>query len=591
MGSRPAHLLGVATALLGFVISAAADDMSTVAGRGTDGFSGDGGNALAAQMGAVSALAADAQGNLYFADTWNLRVRKVARGGTISTIAGSGASGDSGDGGPASAAALIWPIGLTLDSAGNLYVSTGARVRKISNDGTIGAFAGTSSGGFGGDGQSATRALLREPHGLAVDSAGNVYIADSGNFRIRKVDRTGRITTVAGAGQYGYSGDGGPATAARIGYVEALAVDLSDNLYFSDPYNHCVRRISSLGTIQTVAGGTFGSGGDGGPAANAQLKYPRGLAVDRAGNLFVADSLNYKVRVAGAGGTLFTAAGTGSPGFGGDGGPGPYATLDTPYALTADPAGDLYVGDLRNFRIRRLRSPQASPRPAPSRWTPIVNSASFTGPAAPGALVSIFGENLARGVQPAAAAPLPTSLGGATVFINGLPAPMLYASSGQINFQLPLIGPGAASMSVERDGVSSDPIGFEVAPSVPGIFAWVENQGVIQNEDYTLNDPGNPARRGRPIIIWATGPGRVIPAVPAGQATPAAPLSKTPGDPLATIGGLPARVLFSGLAPGFVGVWQINAVVPENAPEGDDIPLQVSINGAVSNTVTIAVGP
>src|ERR1022692_4462901 len=504
---RPAHLLGVATALLGFVISAAADNMVTIAGNGSEGFAGDGGNALAAQMGAIWGLAVDAQGNVYFADTWNQRVRMVAAGGTISTIAGSGSSGDSGDGGPALSADLLWPAGLALDTAGNLYVSTGSRVRKVSSDGTIAAFAGTSSPGYGGDGQAATRASLREPHGLAVDSAGNVYIADSGNFRIRKVDQTGKIATIAGTGQYGYSGDGGPATAARIGYVDAIALDLAGNLYFSDPYNHCVRRISPYGTIQTVAGGAFGSGGDGGPPTGAPLRDPRGGGVARTGNLFVADSLNYRIRVVGAGGTLFTAAGTGASGFSGDGGPGPYAALNMPYALAADPAGDLYIADLRNFRIRCLQSPQAPPQPAPNLGTPIVNSASYAGPAAPGALVSIFGENLARGAASATAVPLATSLAGATVFINGSPAPMLYASSSQINFQMPLVGAGAGSMLVQRDGLSSNPVSIVVAPSVPGIFAWVENQGLIQNEDYTLNDPGNPALRGRPITIWATGAG------------------------------------------------------------------------------------
>jgi uncharacterized protein (TIGR03437 family) len=218
-----------------------------------------------------------------------------------------------------------------------------------------------------------------------------------------------------------------------------------------------------------------------------------------------------------------------------------------------------------------------------------VNSASYAGPAAPGALVSIFGENLARGAASATAVPLATSLAGATVFINGSPAPMLYASSSQINFQMPLVGAGAGSMLVQRDGLSSNPVSIVVAPSVPGIFAWVENQGLIQNEDYTLNDPGNPALRGRPITIWATGAGVVTPSVPAGQAAPATPLSTTIGAPTATIGGLPARILFSGLAPGLVGVWQINAIVPGNAPAGDDLPVQVSIDGATSNTVTMAV--
>ena len=305
----------------------------------------------------------------------------------------------------------------------------------------------------------------------------------------------------------------------------------------------------------------------------------------------MADSLNYKVRVVGAGGTLFTAAGTGSAGFTGDGGPGPYASLNMPYALAADPAGNLYIGDLHNFRIRCLQSPQVPPQPAPSRATPVVNSASYAGPAAPGAMVTVFGQNLASGVASATAVPLATSLAGATVLINGSPAPMLYASSSQINFQMPLLDPGAASMSVERDGAGSAPVSVVVAPSVPGIFAFGENQGVIQNEDYTLNYPGNPARPGTPIIVWATGQGDVIPSVPAGQGAPANPLSQTISLPSVTIGGLPAQVLFSGLAPGFVGFWQINAMVPANAPAGDDIPVQVVLNGAASNTVTMALAP
>jgi uncharacterized protein (TIGR03437 family) len=575
---------------LGFAISAAADNITTIAGAGTDGFSGDGGSSLAAQFGAVWGLAVGAQGNVYFTDPWNQRVRMAAANGTVSTIAGSGNAGEGGDGGPAPAADLFWPSGLALDSAGNLYVSTGSRVRTISGNGTIAAFAGTPTPGFAGDGQLATAAALREPHGLAVDSAGNVYIADSGNFRIRKVDGNGKITTIAGVGQYGYTGDGGPATAAHIGYVHGLAFDPSGNLYFSDPYNHCVRRISSSGTIQTVAGGAFGSGGDGGAPASAQLKYPQGLVVDRNGDLFVADSLNFKVRVVGNGGTLFTAAGTGSAAFGGDGGPGPYASLNMPYALAVDSAGDLYIADLRNFRIRCLQSPQVPPQPAPNRGTSaIVNSASFAGPAAPGALVSIFGENLARGATAATAVPLPASLGGATVTINGSPAPLLYASSGQINFQMPLVGPGAASMSVARDGITSDPVSIVVAASVPGIFAWDGNQGVILNQDGTLNAPGNPAQPGAPVTIWGTGPGNVKPSVPAGQAASAMPLSKTTGTPAVSIGGVSAQVLFSGLAPGFVGLWQINAEVPENATAGDNIPVQVTINGAASNTVTMAV--
>ena len=340
----------------------------TIAGNGADGYSGDGGAALAAEIGGISGLAVDAAGNVYFADTWNQRIRMVAATGVVSTIAGNGVVGEGGDGGPAVSASLLWPAGIAVDANGNLYLSSGSRVRKVSSSGTISAFAGTATAGYAGDGGAATSARLTEPHGLAVDSAGNVYIADSGNFRIRKVDRNGIITTIAGNGVAGYSGDGGPAVSASIGYIHALALDAAGNLYFSDPYNHCVRRILTNGTVQTVAGGGFGNAGDGGPAAAAELKYPYGLAADRLGNIYVADLLNHRVRVIGSDGTMFTAAGTGSPGFNGDGQPGPYTSLDMPAELAATPSGSIYIADLRNFRIRELVN-SSSPT-APTLLTP-----------------------------------------------------------------------------------------------------------------------------------------------------------------------------------------------------------------------------
>ncbi|HEY1205667.1 MAG: hypothetical protein ABSH46_08095 [Bryobacteraceae bacterium] len=348
----------------------------TIAGNGTDGFSGDGAAALTAQFGGISGLAVDAAGNLYFADTWNQRVRVAAATGNVSTIAGNGVAADAGDGGPAVAASLPWPAGVTVDANGNLYISSGSRVRKVSASGTIAAFAGTTTAGYAGDTGPATSARLTEPHGLAVDSAGNVYIADSGNFRIRKVSANGIITTIAGTGVAGYSGDGGPAAAAEIGYVHALAFDGAGNLYFSDPYNHCVRRILTNGTVETAAGGAFGGAGDGGPAVQAGLRYPYGLVADRVGDVYVADLLNHRVRVIGTDGTMSTAAGNGSPGFNGDGQPGQDTSLNMPAELALSPAGDIYIADLRNFRIRELVI-GASP-PAPTLLSPANGAAGVS---------------------------------------------------------------------------------------------------------------------------------------------------------------------------------------------------------------------
>jgi sugar lactone lactonase YvrE len=356
-------LIVVAATLFGFTLTASANEIVTIAGNGTDGFSGDGADALAAEIGGISGMAVDAGGNLYFADTWNQRVRMVAITGVVSTVAGNGVIGEGGDGGPAGSASLLWPAGVAVDANGNVYISSGSRVRKVSSGGTIAAFAGITTAGYAGDGGAATSAQLTEPHGLAVDSAGNLYIADSGNFRIRKVDRNGIITTIAGTGVAGYSGDGGPAVSAEIGYVHALAFDAAGNLYFSDPYNHCVRKILTNGTVKTAAGGAFGSAGDGGAAVGAELKYPYGLAVDRSGSVYVADLLNQRVRVIAADGTIFTAAGTGSAGFNGDGQPGPYTSLNMPAELALAPTGSIYIADLRNFRIRELVTSSSPPAP------------------------------------------------------------------------------------------------------------------------------------------------------------------------------------------------------------------------------------
>ena len=580
-------LLVVAAALLGFTLSAASEEIVTIAGTGTAGFSGDSGAALAAEIGGISGLAVDAHGNVYFADTWNQRVRLVTTAGVVMTVVGTGLSADGGDGGMAISAALSWPNGVALDASGNLYISTGARVRKVTRDGKIAAFAGGMRPGYSGDGGAATSALLSEPHGLAVDAAGNVYIADSGNFCIRKVAPNGIITTIAGTGQSGNSGDGGPAAAAQIGYVHALALDSAGNLYFSDPYNHCVRKIAS-GTVTTVVGGAFGSAGDGDAAGQVQFRYPYGLAVDSKGSLYVADVLNHRVRVMGSDGTMFTAAGTGSPGFSGDGEPGPYAALDMPAELALGPSGDIYIADLRNFRIRELLSPRVPPQPAVDGTPGALNAASFTTPVASGSLVSIFGRNLARGTESAAQYPLPGSLGGATVTMNGAPLPLLYVSSGQINFQMPYGSAGAALLGVERDGIDSGTFSVQIAATAPGIFVLPENQGAIRNQDYTVNDPGVPAKRGSTVMIFATGGGAVTPPLEAGQAAPVSPLSSTPQNPAVTIGGVSAQVTFSGLAPGYAGLWQINAVLPLNAPTGDNIPVQV-VFGSASNTVTMAI--
>ena len=320
-------------------------------------FGGDGGPAIQAQLDAPTGVAVDGAGNLYIADCDNSRIRKVDSIGTITTIAGGGGFGE--DGGPATQARLNLPNGVAVDSAGNLYIAdtNNDRIRKVDSAGTITTIAGTGEQGFGGDGGPATQARLNYPYGVAVDGAGNLYIADRYNNRIRRVDSTGTITTIAGTEKRGFSGDGGPAIQAPLFLPTGVAVDGAGNLYIADQYNHRIRKVDSTGTITTIAGtGERRFGGDGGPAIQAQLDAPSGVAVDEAGNLYIADWSNARIRKVDGTGTITTIAGTGERGFGGDGGPATQAQLDDPTGVAVDGAGTLYIADQYNHRIRRVDS-------------------------------------------------------------------------------------------------------------------------------------------------------------------------------------------------------------------------------------------
>ncbi|MES2703093.1 MAG: T9SS type A sorting domain-containing protein [Bacteroidota bacterium] len=273
--------------------------ITTVAGNGTGGYAGDGGPATAAQLFNITGVAVDAGGNIYIADKSNNRIRKVNSAGIISTIAGNGTAGYSGDGRPAIAAAINAPRGVGVDGGGNVYIADAGsqRVRKIDGSGTISTIAGTGVAGFSGDGGPAVSAQLYGPYNIAIDAGGNIYIADVDNNRIRKISVTGIITTVAGNGAAGYSGDGGAATAAALHKPIGVAVDTARNLFIADGWNARIRKVSSTGIITTIAGnGTPGYSGDGGGPADAQLNNPYGVAVRNNGSVFIADYANNRIR-------------------------------------------------------------------------------------------------------------------------------------------------------------------------------------------------------------------------------------------------------------------------------------------------------
>jgi sugar lactone lactonase YvrE len=363
--------------VIGQAQSAPSYTISAAVGKGTAGFTGDGAAAVNAELNFPSVMTMDKSGNLYIADTLNYRIRKVDTSGNISTIAGDGTKGNSGDGKAATAAEFGGIGGIAVDGSGNIYFSDTSNhlIRKISSSGTISAFAGTGTLGFSGDTTQytipgstvvvATNAKVSGPTGIAVDSKGNVYFSDSGNNRIRRVSVTdSSISTIAGDGTGAYYGDGAGAAYSEVNHPTSLIIDAQDNIYFADSLNHRVRKIAAAdGKITTVAGiGYAGKNDNGGLAVNAELHYPSSVSVDSPGNLYIADQINNRVRMVTTNGLIWTIAGSGRFGNTGDGGAALSASMYFPSGVQVDSAGKVYVIDNVNNRIRLL-TPQAGSVP------------------------------------------------------------------------------------------------------------------------------------------------------------------------------------------------------------------------------------
>lgn len=364
--------------------SAAPGDISTLAGTVPAGFAGDGGPATAAKLNGNQASAYDAAGNLFIADRSNNRVRRITPSGTISTYMGDGTAASGGDGGPAAAAQVNAPEGLAIDPSGNLYVgeALGHRVRKVTPAGLVSTYVGTGVAGNAGNGGLATAATIDSPSGLAFDPAGNLYVADPGSSVVRRVDAaTNVITPTAGTGTSGFSGDGGPAVTAQLNAPRAVAV-INSLIFIADSANNRIRVVLLGGSIITVAGtGTPGFSGDGGNADLAQLNHPVGL-VSTGLQLFVADTGNNRMRRI-EDGKIFTVAGT-TNGYSGDGGPATAAQLSAPMYPVENPAGNLVWSDNGTGVMRQLQLaalPAATTTTTSTTSTTLATTSTTTPPA------------------------------------------------------------------------------------------------------------------------------------------------------------------------------------------------------------------
>jgi len=495
--------------------------------------------------------------------------------------------------GPATRASLYGPAGIAVDPRdGSLYIADeqNNRIRHLAPDGMIHTVAGDGRHLFYASGQVATASPMDWPSSVVFDSAaGILYLAESHSNRVGKIV-DGRLITVAGDGFEGMTGDGGPALTARMRLPASLAMDGRGNLYVVDQRNHRVRRIAPDGTITTVAGSgnghmSAGYGGDGGPATAAQMNHPSAVAVDGAGNIYIADMMNHRVRRVTPDGKIATVAGNGRPGYSGDGGPGPAGQLNSPAGLALDAAGNLYVADWQNFRVRKLSFAPAV--------TSVANGASFA-PAdivgvAPGSWISIFGSALAAGEAVASEIPLPRALASTSVRINGTPIPLSYVSPTQINAQAPVdLQPGPATLTVSSAAAETATVRIQVAAAGPGIFSYGQNRAVATHADGRLIAADSPAEPGETIIVYLSGVGAVSPQPATGEAAGATPLSRAALSGSATIGGREAPVDFLGMTPFLVGLAQANIRVPAGAASGDQ-PVVNTVGSGVSNAPLVRI--
>ena len=578
--------------------------ITTLAGNGQAGAAGDGKAAIGANLFFPTGVAADATGNLYIADSANNRVRKVTPAGVILPFAGNGMLGSSGDGGQAVNATFNQPQSVAVDSTGSVYVSdTGNhRIRKVSPSGVITTVAGTGVDSFGGDGGAATQAQLNSPFQIAIDSANNLYIADSLNRRVRKVTAsTGVISTIAGDGRIGSGGDGGAAVSAQFLLPYGVTVDRSGVVFVLDAFDGRVRRVATNGTISNYVGtGNFGYKGDGGPAASAEIDPQSFITTDPDGNLYIADLYNHVIRkVTASTGIITTVVGNGLGGFSGDGGAPIGAQLAFPNDVAFDQAGNMYIADLNNQRVRKVFNANLL------KTVSSVSAASFLGDVLSSDLIAAaFGQNLATGVQVGGTVPLPTTLINTSVSVRdalGIErlAPLFFVAPTQVNFQVPPgTSTGAATVTITSgDGTVSTGV-VQIAPVAPGLFsANSDGQGVAAADVFRIRANGQQVYESASRFDTATGRAVAVPIDLGPESDQVFLIAYGTGlrfrssiaNSAVTVGGANAELLFLGPQGVFVGLDQANIRLSRALIGKGDVEVKVTVDGKTANTVRINI--
>jgi uncharacterized protein (TIGR03437 family) len=576
--------------------------ITTVAGTGTPSTlsTGDGGPATSAALATAVGVAVDSSGNVYVAERFTNKVRKIsASTGIISPFAGGGAPANIGEGGQATQAGLVFTgathIGLAADTNGNLYIADPGtnRVRKVNSAGiitTVAGAGGLGNSGFSGDGGPATAAQLTSPSGVALDSAGNIYIADTGNGRIRKVDTSGVITTVAGRGNGSALGDGGPALNAQLGTPSEVAVDSSGNIYIADVGNNAIRKVDITGKITSILHGGFGFCSPNTIAAvAADIGRAPGLAVDKSGNLYIANSSANCVQVLETNGTVSTLAGGGTNSKA-ENVSATSALLGSVTAVAIDKDSNFFFSD-SNFSVVRKVTARITPPSALPVVTSVVNGASFQAGIAPNGWVTISGRNFATRTNTwdnsIIAGNLPTTLDGVRVTIAGRPAYVQYTSEGQINVVAGADVPtGLVQVVVTTQVGASAPFTVDSLTYMPAFFMWPSSQPVATHADFSLaakpgTFPGTntiAAKPGEAIILWGTGFGPTSPAAPVGVQVSGVTRSTT-ALPALQVQLEQATVYGAALAPGYAALYQVAFQVPADLPDGD-----YPVTGSIGST-------